>query len=285
MRGRSPRGSRPRLTYSGVMSTIAVFIALGGTSVAAVQLRKNQVRASNVASGQIQARHHAVGGVTSTAIRDGSVRRADLAPDITGGAGAQGQSGLAGLQGPAGPPGPVGAPGAPGAPGAAGAAGAALVVNQSIGATTLGTGGTGTIMTVAWTQPPGVLDELSGVMSITWPGGCTYDQSSAIDLKIVREDDVVISADAPTTARNGNAALDANPGLRLTPPYLTSGAARTDWVVLPIELYQFRPTASTTARSITIRAKYIDCVGSGTTTVPAGAPSVAVRAFVKRYAT
>ncbi len=267
------------------MSTVAVFIALGGTSFAAVQLRKNQVRASNVASGQIQARHHAVGGVTSTAIRDGSIRRADLAAEITGGAGAQGQAGLAGLQGPAGPPGPVGAPGAPGAPGAAGAAGAALVVDQAIGTTALGTGGTGTIMTVTWTQPPGVLDELSGVMNISWPGGCTYDQSSAIDLKIVREDNVVISADAPTTARNGNAALDANPGLRLTPPYLTSGATRTDWIALPIELFQFRPTASTTARSITIRAKYIDCAGSGTSTVPAGAPSVSVRAFVKRYAT
>jgi hypothetical protein len=139
-------------------------------------------------------------------------------------------------------------------------------------------------MTITWDQPANTLDELSGYMSIDWPGGCTYDQSSAIDMKLVRGgDNIVISADSPTAARSGNAAVDANPGLLLKPPYLTSGAARTDYMALPVELPQFRAAGSAATRTVTVRAKYVDCAGSGTATVPAAAPKVAIRAFVKRY--
>jgi hypothetical protein len=276
-----------RLTYSNVMSTIAVFLALGGTAMAAVQLGRNQVKSANIASRQVQERHLAASAVTSAAVRNRTIRRVDLHPELTGTSSQPGIVGPAGPRGPQGPAGTDGAAGPAGPAGAAGAAGAGLVVNQSIASTALlpwANAGNGTIMTVTWTQPPGTIDELSGYLNITWPGGCTYDLSSAIDLKVVRTlDNRVISADAATADRNGNAAVDSEEGLRLKPPNFTSGATRTDYVGLPLELPQFLGPATPTERTITVRAKYIDCAGSGTPTVPAGVPQVAARVFVTRW--
>ena len=278
------------------MATIAVFIALGGTAFAATTLTRNQVRSSHIASGQVQARHLAASSVSGPAIRNRSVRRADLHPELTG---TSTSPGLVGPQGPAGPRGPAGVPGAagtagatgaPGSPGAAGAAGAngvAMIVNQSITSTSLlpwASANDGTIMTVTWSQPPGTVDEISGYMNITWPGGCTYDTNSEIDLKVVRTlDNRVISADSATVDRSGNAAVDGNPGLRLSPPHLTGGQSRSDYVGLPLELPQLIAAGSTTERTITVRAKYLGCAGSGTPTYPAGVPQLAVRVFVTRW--
>ncbi len=44
---------RPRLTYANVMATIAVFIALGGASYAAIKLPKNSVSAKQLKRGAV----------------------------------------------------------------------------------------------------------------------------------------------------------------------------------------------------------------------------------------
>lgn len=284
---------RPKLTYANVMSTIAVFVALGGSAYAAAQLGRNQVKAANIASRQVQARHLAVNSVSSASVRNRSIRRVDLHPELTG---APGKPGLAGPAGPrgaqgargvAGAEGATGPQGATGATGAPGANGAALVLNQVVGSTALlpwANGSVGTIMTITWQQPSGSVDELSGYMSVTWPGGCTADPASRIDLKVVRaSDNRVISADSPTANRNGNAAVDSNQGLRLAPPNLGGGGtARSDYIGLPLELPQFFAGGTNT---VTVRAKYVGCAGTGPPnhTVPAGVPQVAVRAFVTRW--
>ena len=82
-----------RLTYANVMSTVAVFIALGGTSVAAVQLTKNSVKS----------RHIARNAVDSNKVKDGSLRAKDFRRGEL-------KAGPAGPQGPAGPAGPAGPP-------------------------------------------------------------------------------------------------------------------------------------------------------------------------------
>jgi NO-binding membrane sensor protein with MHYT domain len=48
-------GSRMRvaLSYSNVIATLALVIALGGTSYAAVTLGKNSVRSRNIANGAV----------------------------------------------------------------------------------------------------------------------------------------------------------------------------------------------------------------------------------------
>src|SRR5215203_5760907 len=59
---------RPRLSYANVMATIAVFIALGGASYAAIKLPKNSV-------GNKQLKKNAV---TSVKVRDGSLTPQDF---------------------------------------------------------------------------------------------------------------------------------------------------------------------------------------------------------------
>jgi hypothetical protein len=76
---------RGKLTYANVMATIAVFIALGGASYAAIQLPKNSVGAKQ--------------------LKKGAVTPAKFSPAATA---------LVGKAGPTGPAGPQGAPGARG---------------------------------------------------------------------------------------------------------------------------------------------------------------------------
>lgn len=86
---------RARLTYANVTASLALFIALGGASYAAVQLPRN-----SVGSAQIR-----TGAVSSTEVKDRSLRLRDISPTT--------RTQLSGKQGPQGPAGPAGATGAP----------------------------------------------------------------------------------------------------------------------------------------------------------------------------
>ena len=79
-----------------MVAYLALFVALGGTSVAAVKLSKNSVRSSHIKNGQ--------------------VKRVDLAPGLRGPGlpGAPGPQGERGAQGERGLPGADGTDGAPG---------------------------------------------------------------------------------------------------------------------------------------------------------------------------
>jgi hypothetical protein len=98
-----------RLTFANTMSLIAVFIALGGTGYAAVNLPRNSV-------GNRQIRNNAV---TGGKVKNGSLQAGDFkAGDLPAG-----RVGAAGPVGPIGPVGPMGATGAIGETGAKGANG------------------------------------------------------------------------------------------------------------------------------------------------------------------
>lgn len=81
-------GPRRHLSYANVAATLALVVALGGTSYATTQLGKGEVKGANLAKGS----------VTSPKVKNGSLRAADFA---------RGQL-------PAGVQGPVGAQGPPG---------------------------------------------------------------------------------------------------------------------------------------------------------------------------
>jgi hypothetical protein len=98
-----PAPIRARLTYANVMSTIAVFVALGGSSYAAVQLSRDGVKA----------RHIAANAVRSVEVKDRSLRARDFARGqlprgATGPQGPQGFQGPQGLKGDQGDRGPAG---------------------------------------------------------------------------------------------------------------------------------------------------------------------------------
>jgi hypothetical protein len=92
---------RARLSYANVMATVAVFIALGGSSYAAITLPRN-----SVGSKQLRA-----GAVASSEIKNRSIRTTDVAPSarnaLRGQVGPQGPAGAQGATGPRGPAGPT----------------------------------------------------------------------------------------------------------------------------------------------------------------------------------
>ena len=95
-------------SYSNVLATIALFVALGGSSYAAVtQIAKNSVSTTQVRDRSLLARD----------FKRGQLKRATPGP--------QGPVGEAGAVGPAGPEGPAGAEGPVGEAGPAGPAGKA----------------------------------------------------------------------------------------------------------------------------------------------------------------
>ena len=92
-------GLRTRLTYANVMATIAVFIALGGTSYAAVKVGSREIRNNSVRSGDIRNNN-----LTNRDVRNGSLLRRDFKAGQLP-AGPPGAAGAPGRQGPKGDPG------------------------------------------------------------------------------------------------------------------------------------------------------------------------------------
>jgi Collagen triple helix repeat (20 copies) len=107
---------RARLTYANVLASLALFVALGGSSYAALQLPKNSV-------GTQQLKRNAV---TSPKVKQGSLLLSDFRASQRAGlrgpagpqgaAGATGPRGERGPQGERGPEGPTGPEGPPGLP-------------------------------------------------------------------------------------------------------------------------------------------------------------------------
>ena len=94
------QSARQRLTYANVTATLALFIALGGTSYAALTLPKNSVGATQIRKGAVRASELRTGAVSSRSIRTRTIRTSDLALST--------RSALRGAQGPTGPAGPAG---------------------------------------------------------------------------------------------------------------------------------------------------------------------------------
>jgi hypothetical protein len=98
---------KTHVSYANVMATIAVFIALGGTSYAATKLARNsvgstQIRSKSVGSSELKNR-----AVTSSKIRSRSITASKLSSSAR--TTLRGATGPAGPQGAAGPAGPSGA--------------------------------------------------------------------------------------------------------------------------------------------------------------------------------
>jgi hypothetical protein len=69
---------RGRLTYANLMATIAVFIALGGASYAAVRLPKNSVGTKQIKKGAVTGAKIKNGAVTGAKIKNGTINGAKI---------------------------------------------------------------------------------------------------------------------------------------------------------------------------------------------------------------
>jgi hypothetical protein len=133
MRQRLTRITR-RLSYSNAIASLALFVALGGASYAAVALPANSVGTKQLKKSAVTASKIKRDAVSSAKVKDGSLQRGDFASGTL----LQGPQGPQGLQGPKGDPGQNGAPGAPGQQGAPGTARAFAFVDPSCGGAATG---------------------------------------------------------------------------------------------------------------------------------------------------
>lgn len=62
-----------------LVALLALVVALGGTSYAAVTLAKNSVRSAHIVNGQVKAADLAAGSVTTAKVKDGSLSATDFA--------------------------------------------------------------------------------------------------------------------------------------------------------------------------------------------------------------
>jgi hypothetical protein len=93
------RGLKNRLTYANVTATLALFIALGGSSYAAVNLPRNSIGAAELKTNAVGAAEIKRKAVRSSEISDRSIRLRDISKSA--------RNALDGQTGPAGPPGPT----------------------------------------------------------------------------------------------------------------------------------------------------------------------------------
>jgi hypothetical protein len=98
---------RSRLTFANVVALLALFVALGGTSVAAVTLANNSVKSKHIARGNVKRSDIGNNAVNSAKVAAGSLTSSDFAAGQipagpAGPAGAKGETGDVGPQGPAG---------------------------------------------------------------------------------------------------------------------------------------------------------------------------------------
>jgi hypothetical protein len=110
-----------RLGYSNVIASLALFVALGGASYAAVALPANSVGTEQLKKSAVSAAKLKRNAVSSAKVKDGSLQRGDFASGtlLQGPQGPQGLQGPQGVKGAKGDPGENGAPGQQGAPGTA----------------------------------------------------------------------------------------------------------------------------------------------------------------------
>lgn len=121
---------RRRIGSAHVLAGTALFVALGGTSYAAVSLPGNSVGSAQLRKNAVAASDIRKNAVTSAKVRNGSLAVADLSRSAVSTLRTPGPAGPTGPVGPAGGAGPAGAQGVPGPQGPAG-----IVEPQSIAAT------------------------------------------------------------------------------------------------------------------------------------------------------
>lgn len=129
-----------RPSHATIVAYVALFIALGGVSYAAVTLPANSVGTKQIKPGAVKGSDLGKNAVKTGNVKNGSLLSTDFKPGQLP-AGAPGATGPQGSQGATGAQGAAGAPGTAGAPGAVRAYGVmksdgTLVAARSQGATT-----------------------------------------------------------------------------------------------------------------------------------------------------
>jgi hypothetical protein len=160
---------------------LALFIALGGSSYAAVQLKPGSVRTRALANGSVTHSKLRRGSVDTTDVANGSL----TAADFKAGSIAAAVRGPIVHDGPQGVPGPTGAAGDQGPAGHNGTASIALRARQSAPVTAAHGASTPVALDgSSWTQAAGELDLVTGSLTVHVPASCTGSFGNTLTISV-----------------------------------------------------------------------------------------------------
>lgn len=182
-----------RLTFSNVVAVVALFIALGGASYAAVKIPRNSVGTKQLKKNAVVSSKVKNGSLLAKDFKKGQLPKSTTGPQ--GPVGATGAAGLRGATGPAGTPGASGATGADGVPGVTGEVGPTGATgptgDPATGPATILTASGPMVPTTQFTGLPGMIAELplSGTLSNAqaFLGAPSIDQVDGVVQTIPRD--------------------------------------------------------------------------------------------------
>lgn len=183
---------KERLTLSNVVAVIALFIALGGASYAAIKIPKNSVGTKQLKKNAVNSKK-----VKNHSLLAKDFKKGQIPKGATGAKGPVGATGAAGLRGATGPAGLAGADGAPGAAGPTGADGSQGVTGPEGPTGPAGSDATGpaTILTASGPMNPSIL--VSGqpdqIALLPLSGSLTNPQSTGSSPSFIQVNGVVQS--------------------------------------------------------------------------------------------
>ena len=161
---------------------LALFVALGGSSYAAVRLTPGSVKSAAIARGAVTHAKLARNSVSAANVANGALTTSDFKAGTfleglkgdAGAPGAAGMKGLDGLQGLKGDSGPQGAQGPQGPAGKDGSA--AIAAKARLANTVTAPHGSSTpvpLSNATWTQSAGQINLLAGTITLAVPSSCT----------------------------------------------------------------------------------------------------------------
>jgi hypothetical protein len=173
---------------ANVVAYLALFVALGGSSYAAVRLAPGSVTARAIAAGAVTHSKLARASVDATNIVNGSLTSSVFKPGALAQALDHGSPSTAGAVGLEGPQGAAGAPGAVGQPGPQGTPGGASVGARArfSGSVSAPNGGSTSVplSSNTWTQAANELDLITGAMTVHIPSSCTGSFGNALVVSV-----------------------------------------------------------------------------------------------------
>ena len=234
---------RAALSYSNVIATIALFIALGGSSYATFVITKNSVRSEHIAPAEVRRSDIGANAVNSAKVADFSLlatdfRTGQLPPGPKGDPGPAGPPGVPGMTGPAGERGPAGPPG---------------------GATTVARARGNAPLTpaTAW------VSEEVPLTGNTWEQGA--DELDVAYLKVQMTNNACASS-FPSAGQGVSATVKVDGAVRRE---FISGNTSPLWAIVPLDI----GPGATTARTLTVEVMH-GCDISGSFTVDSVAADV-----------
>jgi hypothetical protein len=186
----------PRFTAhlrGNAVGYLALFVALGGSSYAAVRLTPGSVKSAAIAKRAVTHAKLARNSVTGGNVARGTLTASDFKAGTflqglkgdagaSGGDGANGHDGLSGLKGDAGPQGPQGPQGPAGKDGSA-----AIAAKVRLANTVTAPHGSSTSVPLSgatWTQSAGQINLLAGTVTLAVPASCTGSFGNSLVISV-----------------------------------------------------------------------------------------------------